>query len=298
MINNLSVKNYASKLGAGWMIVSAFCFAVMGVFVKLAGMNGYHFIELVFWRGVFGVFLMGLIAYKKQQTLKTPALSKHLFRSFAGMISMFAYFYAISKLPIATATTLNYTSPVFMVIVCTLLFRQKINRFAVIGIATGFFGVLLLLQPNFSNNAWIAIMIGLSSGLISSIAYIQIQQLTRLNEPEWRIVFYFSLVMCVCSAIILTLTNNWYFFSPTAFHYIIGMGVCATIAQITMTKAYKESNLFVVSACSYTTIIFSTIFGAWLLHDVLHWTELLAMAIIVLSGFLTKIGDLAIFAKK
>ena len=279
----------STRFGAGWMVVSALSFALMGVFVKLGGQY-YHFVELVFWRGVFGVLLMGAMAYSRKESLKTPHIKKHLIRSIAGVVSMFAYFYAMTQLPIATATTLNYTSPVFMVIVSFLFFKTRISRLSVAGIIIGFVGVLLLLQPSFGNNTGTAVIVGLGSGLISSIAYIQIQQMTHLKEPEWRIVFYFSWVMCVIPVVFLTLTQIWQPPNLSTSAYLVGMGLCATLAQLTMTKAYSVSNLFVASAFSYTTIIFSTIFGAWLLHDVLHWTEFLAMAVIVASGFLTKIG--------
>ncbi len=279
----------STKFGAGWMVVSALSFALMGVFVKLGGQY-YHFVELVFWRGVFGVVLMGAMAYSRKESLKTPYIKNHLIRSIAGVVSMFAYFYAMTRLPIATATTLNYTSPVFMVIVSFLFFKTRISRLSVAGIIIGFVGVLLLLQPGFSSHTGTALVVGLSSGLISAIAYIQIQQMTSLKEPEWRIVFYFSCVMCVIPIVFLSLTHTWQPFNLSTSVYLIGMGLCATLAQLTMTKAYSVSNLFVASAFSYTTIIFSTIFGAWLLHDVLHWTEFLAMGVIVASGFLTKIG--------
>ena len=280
----------SKKIGAGWMIISAFCFALMGVFVKLGGQH-FHFIELVFWRGVFGVVIMGVIAFARQEHFRTSLVKNHLLRSIAGVVSMFAYFYAMTKLPIATATTLNYTSPIFMVIVSYLFFQKKISKISFAGIIVGFSGVLLLLQPNFGNDAYKAVMVGLSSGLISSIAYIQIQQLTQLKEPEWRIVFYFSLVMCITCVLILTPMKAWHIPDWRSGFYLIGMGVCATIAQLTMTKAYSESNMFVVSAFSYTTIVFSTFFGVWLLHDVLHWLEFVSMVMIVASGFITKIGS-------
>lgn len=282
----------SKKIGAGWMIVSAFSFALMGVFVKLGGQY-FHFIELVFWRGVFGILIMSAIAFAREESFRTSLVKYHLLRSIAGVVSMFAYFYAMTQLPIATATTLNYTSPIFMVIVSFLFFQKKISKISFIGIIIGFAGVLLLLQPNFANNAYKAVLVGLSSGLISSIAYIQIQQLTQMKEPEWRIVFYFSLVMTVTCVVILTLIEQWHLPDWHSGLYLIGMGLCATIAQLTMTKAYSESNMFVVSAFSYTTIIFSTLFGVWLLHDVLHWLEFASMVMIVASGFITKIGSVA-----
>ena len=282
----------SKKIGAGWMVVSAFNFALMGVFVKLGGQY-FHFIELVFWRGIFGMLIMGAIAFAKQESFRTSLAKNHLLRSIAGVVSMFAYFYAMTQLPIATATTLNYTSPIFMVIVSYLFFHKKISNISFAGIIIGFVGVLLLLQPNFANNAYKAVMVGLSSGLISSIAYIQIQQLTQMKEPEWRIVFYFSLVMSLTCVLILTPIGGWHMPNWHSVQYLIGMGLCATIAQLTMTKAYSVSNMFVASAFSYTTIIFSTLFGVWLLHDVLHWLEFVSMIMIVASGFITKIGSVS-----
>ncbi len=271
------------------MILASVLFAFMGVFVKLGG-NHYSFVELVFWRGVFGIVIMSGMALIKKESLKTTRLRQHLLRSISGMIAMLAYFYAITRLPLATAITLSYTSPISMVILAMVLYREKITPVTILGLAIGFIGILLLLQPNFSNDAWKAILIGLASGFISGWAYLQVQELTRMNEPGWRIVFYFSLVLCLIPAIVLTVTGSWHPVNPKTLIYLIGMGVCATLAQLFMTKSYAEGNKFVASSLSYLTIVFSAVLGALVLQDILHWAEILAMLVIVASGFITRLG--------
>ncbi|WP_434779188.1 DMT family transporter [Neisseria sp. Ec49-e6-T10] len=279
---------FSLRLGAGWMVIATLFFALMGVFVKL-GAGHFHFIELVFWRGVFGVVLMAMMARAKHQSVYTPLMKQHLNRSISGFVAMLGYFYAMTHLPLASAVTLSYTSPIGMIILSFLFYKEQITKIMGLGILIGFVGVLLLLQPNFNDKAWVAVLIGLGSGLLSGWAYIQVQQLTRLNEPEWRIVFYFSLVCAIGGAVLSTL----YGWSTLTLHnmlYIVGMGVCATIAQMTMTKAYSEGNKFVASSFSYLTIVFSSILGALILHDVLRWQEFLAMLVIIASGFVTKLG--------
>ena len=285
----MSFVEISKKIGAGWMIIASLFFAFMGIFIKLAG-NYYSFIELVFWRGVFGIVIMSVIAIARKGTFRTPKLKQHLSRSISGLCAMLAYFYAITQLPLATAITLSYTSPISMVVLSIILFREKITPVTTLGLLTGFVGILLLLQPNFSNDAWKAILIGLCSGFISGWAYLQVQELTRFSEPDWRIVFYFSLVLCIVPAIILTISDGWHPIEIQTLPYLIGMGVCATLAQLCMTKSYAVGNKFVASSLSYLTIVFSAILGALILQDVLHTIEIIAMVVIVASGFITRLG--------
>ena len=283
------VGRFFQKLGAGWMVLSTVFFAGMGVFVKLGG-NHYDFVELVFWRGIFGVIMMGGIGMIRHESLKTPYFRQHMMRSISGMTAMLAYFYAMTRLPLATAVTLNYTSPISMVLLSVFLYREKISKVTALGILIGFVGVLLLLQPSFHSDVWFAVLVGLFSGALGGWAYIQVQQLTQLHEPNWRIVFYLSVILLLVPAVYLTITRSWHPLDWGTFKFLAGMGIFASLAQWSMTKAYGEGNKFVASSLSYLTIVFSFIFGVLILNDILHWQEVIAMLVIVSSGLITNFG--------
>src|SRR6188768_3270570 len=97
------------------MLVAGFCFATMGVFVKL-GVEFFGFAELAFYRSVFTLAVVLALIVKVRGTVKSVHLGTHVVRGLVGAISLVGFFYALAKLPVATAQTLNYTSPLFLAI--------------------------------------------------------------------------------------------------------------------------------------------------------------------------------------
>ncbi|WP_371926417.1 DMT family transporter [Chromobacterium sp. IIBBL 290-4] len=137
------------RLGSGWMVVAALFFALMGLFVKL-GAEYFSSTELVFWRTLIGVLALGCAALWRRERFATPLLRYHLQRGVIGYASLLMSFYAIAHLPLATASTLTYTSPMFLALLSVVLLREKLPARAMMGLALGFVGVVLLLRPTLS----------------------------------------------------------------------------------------------------------------------------------------------------
>jgi drug/metabolite transporter (DMT)-like permease len=111
----------------------------------------------------------------------------------SGFVSLFMFFYALTTLPVATAMTLNYTSPLFLALLLTWIARERPRRVLLATVGLGFVGAILLLRPTLTAaQVWPA-AIGLASGAISAIAYWNVRELVRAQEPEARVVFYFAL---------------------------------------------------------------------------------------------------------
>lgn len=128
------------------MIAASFLFACMGVCVKL-GAAQFSAAELVFWRGFIATLILGLYISIKRLPLATPHVAAHVARGLSGAIALVMYFYAIILIPLATAVTLNYTSPLFLALLLIVWYREKLRSGVHIALVTGFLGVVLLLQP-------------------------------------------------------------------------------------------------------------------------------------------------------
>ena len=115
-----------------------------------------------------------------------------------GVVSLWLWFYGISKLPLATAVTLNYMSPIWMAafLFCAGWWHSKDHvEWPLVGaILLSFVGVTLVLQPAFEARQWLGAITTLFSGMLSAAAYLQVRRLSQLGEPEYRVVFYFSLM--------------------------------------------------------------------------------------------------------
>jgi drug/metabolite transporter (DMT)-like permease len=98
------------NLGSLWMLVAALGFAIMGALVKI-GAQKFSAAELVFYRSLFGLLSIWLFICMQKLPLATPYIGKHMSRALVGFTSLVLFFYAIAHLPLATAITLNYTSP-------------------------------------------------------------------------------------------------------------------------------------------------------------------------------------------
>ena len=112
--------------GSLWMRGAGVFFAIMGVCVKL-GAARYSTSELVFYRSLFGFLTIWGITQSQGLRLSTPRWRMHLSRSLVGFVSLLLFFYAITAMPLATAVTLNYTSPLFLAVLVTLLLRESIK---------------------------------------------------------------------------------------------------------------------------------------------------------------------------
>jgi drug/metabolite transporter (DMT)-like permease len=267
------------------MLVAALFFAIMGTLVKIGALT-FSSAELVFYRSFFGLLFISIMTSLRRQSLATQYLSKHMSRAILGFISLLLFFYAISALPLATAVTLNYTSPLFMAMFTPLLLRERPKKTLIVAIILGFIGVALLLKPSLHMDEFIAGSIGLLSGALAGIVYIHVTQLGRAGEPDWRTVFYFTLV-CTLGAGLWMLDNH---FKPLLWRdlpLLLGIGVSATIAQLAMTRAYRTGNPMVVGSLAYTTVVLASLFGIVLWEETLSFDKWLAIGLIIISGVIS-----------
>ncbi len=271
------------------MLVAAFFFAIMGVLVKIASIK-FSSAELVFYRSLFGLVFIFSYVKIKRLSLKTPYLSKQMSRSIIGFISMVMFFYAIGQLPLATSITLNYTSPLAMATILTFALKEKPRKILIFALMTGFLGVTLLLKPSIHHDELLAGGLGLLSGLLAGLVYVHVTQLGRAGEPDWRTVFYFSLVCTIGGGAWMLIHH----FNPINWQdapILIGLGLCATIAQLAMTRAYRTGNPLVVGSLAYSTVVLASLFGILIWNELLSADRWLAIAIIISSGVMSVVAN-------
>jgi drug/metabolite transporter (DMT)-like permease len=278
-------------LGSLWMLVAALGFAIMGALVKV-GATKFSSAELVFYRSAFGLIAIYAYIFSKKLPLKTPVLAKHMSRALVGFISLVLFFYAIAHLHLATAVTLNYTSPLFLALFMPFLLHEKPKGILYMAVAIGFIGVVLLLKPTLHSDDILAGTVGLASGAGAAIAYINVKQLGNLNEPDWRTVYYFTLVSTIASGAWLLLSGLVGQPGFTAMNWqdlaiLIGLGVSATIAQLAMTRAYRTGHTLTVASLAYLTVVLASFFGVLFWQEQLSAGEWLAIGLIILSGFIS-----------
>ena len=274
-------------VSASWlMVLASFLFATMGVCVKLASAT-YSPGEIMFYRGLTGAVLITVLARSRRVTLATRIPATHFWRSLAGVTAMWMWFYALGNLPIATAMTLNYMSSVWMALFmiggAAMLGARRVDGRLIGTVLLGFAGVALILRPTIGENQLWHGLIGLISGMISAMAYLQVTALSRAGEPEIRIVFYFSLGGSVFGLVSM-LAGDMHAHTAHGLALLVGVGVLATVAQLLMTRAYSTGKTLVNASLQYLGIAFSFGYGLLLFGDRASWMAFGGMVLIVLAG--------------
>lgn len=268
----------------------------MILFVKLAS-DYYTSFEIISARGLIGalcilVFQQVKLGFKTGViSLKTKYLPMQAWRAFIGTMSMMCWFYGVSKLSLALATTLSYMSSIWIAIfiISTAFITGSTRPSAklVFSILLGFGGIVLILRPTGTDIDMFAAAVVVISSVFGALAYLQVAALGRIGEPAYRTVFYFCL-FGVFFGLIATVATQGYFsdFSPIGITWLILIGLLAMLAQFCLTLAYTGGNALVNASLQYSGLIFVIIFD-WILG--LEWPDYftwLGMALVVISGLL------------
>ena len=270
------------KKGMLWIIVATLFFSLMGSFVKL-GATHFSSIELVFYRSFISMLFLLIYIVACQKEIKTPHLRKQIDRGVVGFLSLAFFFYAIAHLNLGSAMTLNYTSPIFLGFFLPFISHQKIKKSIFLCTIIGFIGALLILDPHGEWQSWFAGLVGLVSGIGAALAYIHVIQLGKLNEPDWRTVFYFTLVSTFASGLWIGFTHHQKI-TINDIWILIPLGLSATIAQIAMTRAYRLGNTLTIGALSYLTIVFSSLISLMYFNETMRMEDIIGALMIILSG--------------
>lgn len=276
---------------AGYAILASLLFASMGVAVR------YSAAELpnemvVFLRNSLGlVALMPWILRRYGlRRLATKRLLAHMFRAIAGLSAMYCFFYALAHLPLAEAVVLNFSSPLFVALIALLWLGERASPRLMLAILAGFAGVGLIMKPG-SGVFSPAATIGLVSGFLGALAMVGIRKLSD-TEPTHRIVFYFCLFSTLVSAV--PLIWSWQTPSPLTLVVMAGAGLCATIAQLLLTKSYSLVPAARAGPYMYFTVLFAALLGWWLWAETPDLLSGTGALLICVAGILAARRDTAV----
>lgn len=277
-------------MAALWMLFASFAFAAMGAAVKLASAF-YTTSEIVMYRGLVGAMILLAMVGARGLTLRTRFPKEHVVRSIVGVTSLWLWFYAIGKLPLATAVTLNYMAPIWIAagLLCLGWWHRKnhVEWPLIVAIIMSFVGVTLALQPAFEMNEWMGAVAGLVSSVISAMAYMQVRKLGQMGEPEYRVVFFFSLTTTIVGLTGTLAGGGLRELHAHTLHsglLVLAVGFCGLLGQMAMTRAYRTGTVLVVANLQYTGIIFSCMWGIFLWNDHFAPVVWLGMGVILVSG--------------
>lgn len=252
---------YNKKRGIFMIICSAFFFALMAAFVRLAG--DLPSTQKSFFRNLIAL-IFALIVLLKQNNgfLEKKENIKYLFlRSAAGTVGILCHFYAIDHLVLSDASMLNKLSPFFAIIFSYFLLKEKITLVQAGAVITAFIGSLFIIKPGFRLDVFPALM-GILGGLGAGAAYAAVRLLSKRGERGAFIIFFFSAFSCV-----VTLPFMLFGYKPMSISQLLILlmaGLCASGGQFCITAAYSSAPASEISVYDYSQIIFAAVIGYFL----------------------------------
>ena len=268
-------------LGIVFILISAFFFALMSVFVRLSG-DLPTFQKSFFRNLVASIVAFIALAKSKNFRLQKGSFPVLLVRSIAGTVGIVANFYAVDRLTIADASILNKLAPFFSIIFSALLLKEKASWKDWLLVSTAFCGALFVIKPSFSIADSVPALIGALGGLGAGLAYTCVHYLGGKGERTAMIVFFFSTFSCLA---VLPFTIMQYKpMSWTQLGFLLLAGSCASVAQFSVTKAYTYAPAKDISVYDYSQVLFSAIWGLSLFEEIPDYLSFIGYVIIIGSA--------------
>lgn len=269
------------------MLVSALAFALMTAFVKMAANRGIPLLEIVAARCLVSLVISYLDVRRKGLSVWGNHRLLLLARGLVGAFALICVYYAVTSLPLAEATLLQYIHPVFTALLALLLLKEGIHLSTIACIALGVTGLVIMVEPGFigvtsSTLPLFPVTVALAGAFGSSVAYVIVRRLSRTEDAS-VIIFYFPLVALPLA--VLFLGND--FVAPDAGSLLIllAVGLCTQAGQMGLTHAMRHESAGKAAAYSYIQVVFAVILGWVVFGEVPSpWTWI--GGILIVSGAL------------
>lgn len=270
-------------LGLILRLIGIACLAVMAAMIKLASEHGVHLLELVFARQIVSVPIILVWASMAGGIgrLATKRPKAHAVRSLYGVIGMFCNFGALMLLPLAEATTINFSAPIWAVVLSMVLLKEKVRFWRWSAVIAGFAGIVIIAQPSGGNIPLAGAAVALAGAFMIALISIQIRDLNRTESPM-AIVFWLAVMSSICVAPFVPFVIQQH--STTDWLLLLAIGVAGTGGQLLFTTALRYGNVSSIIVMDYSSIAWATLLG-WLIWDNLPpATTWLGAPLIVASG--------------
>jgi drug/metabolite transporter (DMT)-like permease len=277
--------------GVLYLLLATFTFALVNLGVKLLNdpnflvpePRSYPVYEVVFFRSLISLTICLAVVRAK----KIPILGNNkkwlLIRGLTGATGLYLFFLTIQNMPMAVATTVQYLSPVFTIIIAIFLLNEKVKMVQWLFIFVSLSGIFVMgYDPGNMSNAHITwLIVGVISAFFSGIAYNAIMKCRETDHPV-IVVMYFPLVATPIM-LMLCIVNG--FIVPVGIEWIIILliGILTQVAQVCMTRAFIADSASTVAPLKYLGSIYAVLIGLFVFDETVSLYATLGM-ILVVSG--------------
>jgi drug/metabolite transporter (DMT)-like permease len=267
-------------LAAALTTAAFFCVAMVGTLAKVSGQYTSTGVLLLFQNLICFLFIVPVAMRGGWSALRTHKIGLHILRAAMGTACWYALFFAITQIPLANATLLTYSAPLWMPLVAWVATRQRVAKATWLGAAIGFVGVLLVLQPQ-GKGFNVGELSALAGALFLAVAMMSVRWLGA-TEPMLRVLFYYFLLSTVMSVPIAVF--DWRPIPAAAWVWLIALGFAQLFSQILIVVAYRYASAEKVGPFIYSVIVFTALID-WIVwgHRPTLFTYL-GMALVIGGG--------------
>ena len=251
------------------MLIGGFCAVMMNVLIRFAAYRLHPF-EVTFFRCLFSLFVMlPFIIRSGPSILATPKVGFYTLRAVVGLISMLSWFYGITIVPLATATAVNFTAPLFATMAAALVLHEDVRLRRWAAVVIGFIGVLVIMRPGRESLDAMLLLILLSAAS-SAMNNITVKYLVRTERPN-TIVALFSVYLTPLSLIPALFVWEWSDLKSLAA--LIGLGIIGTLAHLSVARAYLAADASACAPYEFVRLPYAALIGYLLFGEVSDgWT--------------------------
>ncbi len=271
--------------GIVYIVLSALLFAGMNMFVKLSG--DLPVFEKAFFRNAIAAVIAFIILIKNHEPLRPRvkgSLKFLILRTLFGLGGVLCNFYAVGKMVISDSSILNKMSPFFAVVFAYLFVKERPRFFQWMTLLGALIGAVFVIKPTFANAALIPAMIAFLGGVLAGAAYGCVRKLGLMGENNPFIVFFFS----AGSTLIITpmMIATYKSMELWQLGCLLGAGICAALAQFSITAAYTCAPPKEISVYDYSQVIFTSLISIFIfaqmpdLYSIIGYIIIVSMAVV------------------
>lgn len=260
--------------GVRYMLLAVTGFSLMNLCVKM--LPGIPTMELVFFRCLVSLLICAWLLLKANQSWVGNDRLRLLARGASGTLALYFFFVALQKLPLATAVTISYLSPVFSTLFAAIFLKEKVQPVQWLFFGVSFTGVILLKgwDPRVTT---LYFAFGILSAIFSGIAYNLVRRLKESEHPI-VVVMHFQIVGTVAGAV-FSVTN---FKMPQGWEWLwlLAVGLLTQLGQVNLTKALQREKVGIVTSINFFGVVYAALFGWILFQEHLTWKSLFAISLV------------------
>lgn len=270
----------------GLRLLAAFMLSVNFACVKWASDRGVHVVETLFYRQLFSlpVAVIALMVGPGLMSIRNARLGLHASRTAVGMTGMMLNFSAIILLPLAEATTIGFTVPIFATILSVIFLGERPGIHRWLAVLVGFLGVVIIINPGAAHEdmSTLGVGIAIAGAIATSLVSLLLRQIGRTEAPTTT-VFYFAAMSLPPLGLAMIFFGQWH--DPVTWLILLLMGTAGGIAQLLMTSSLRWGPVSLVLPMDYSTLLWSTLFG-WMLWSAWPGSSTWVGAVIIAASSL------------